>query len=335
MAASFPNAKKTFTQAVNGLTKLVALLFNSNYDETEAIETFIGAIGSTQAYSESLTNFLSKYVRGAKIEYKSATDIYVRSGEICFIDVSGNRRLRRNTSDLTVDWTMIDTGAEAASTKYYIWALADASGTTFTIKISASASVPSGSPAFYKLLGSFYNDANSDIHSETIVNNKEAGENGMVKVDGVYAYALTSITLSGLLPGKAYKLIINLLQNTNDGTIKVRFNADTGNNYNWHVLDIFNGSSGNTGSATGDSVWLSEYATDSGSVMTGEVFFTTVQGNGHNVQMNGNIEHYNLNGVIVQGISGCRYTGAADLSSITLLTAAGTFTGTAELFEMR
>jgi hypothetical protein len=39
MAASFPTSKKTFSQVVNGVTKLVAALFNPAYDEIEAIET--------------------------------------------------------------------------------------------------------------------------------------------------------------------------------------------------------------------------------------------------------------------------------------------------------
>jgi len=60
MAASFPNAKKTFSAVVNGVTKLVAALFNSPYDEIEAIETFIGATGGgAQAYYTSLPTCLS------------------------------------------------------------------------------------------------------------------------------------------------------------------------------------------------------------------------------------------------------------------------------------
>lgn len=42
MAASFPGAVKTFSAVVNGVTKLVAALFNSPYDEITAIETELG-----------------------------------------------------------------------------------------------------------------------------------------------------------------------------------------------------------------------------------------------------------------------------------------------------
>ncbi len=42
MAASFPGAIKNFSAIVNGVTKLVAALFNSPYDEITAIETELG-----------------------------------------------------------------------------------------------------------------------------------------------------------------------------------------------------------------------------------------------------------------------------------------------------
>lgn len=42
MAASYPAAIKNFSAVVNGVTKLVAALFNSPYDEITAIETELG-----------------------------------------------------------------------------------------------------------------------------------------------------------------------------------------------------------------------------------------------------------------------------------------------------
>jgi hypothetical protein len=45
MAASFPGAVKSFTAVVNGITKLVAALFNSPYDEITAIETYLLTAG--------------------------------------------------------------------------------------------------------------------------------------------------------------------------------------------------------------------------------------------------------------------------------------------------
>jgi len=170
MAASFPNAKKTFTQAVNGVTKLVAALFNQPYDEIEAIETFIGSMGCTsQSYTESIKNLLIAYRRGCSVDYKGAADLYVRSGEIAIPDASGNVRLRRNTSDTTVDWANLDTGSEAPSTTYYVYAVADAAATTFTVKISTNATTPTGC-TFYKQIGTFYNDSSGNIFQESFFN---------------------------------------------------------------------------------------------------------------------------------------------------------------------
>ena len=170
MAATFPNAKKTFSQIVNGVTKLVASLFNVDYDETEAIETFIGATGGgAQSYSTSLTDMLINFRRGCRVDYKSAADLYVRAGEIMIIDASGNRRLRRNTADTTVAWTDIDTGAEANSTVYYVYACADNNATTFTVKISINATTPTGM-TFYKKIGAFYNNASGNIIGITNLN---------------------------------------------------------------------------------------------------------------------------------------------------------------------
>jgi hypothetical protein len=182
MAASFPNTKKTFTAVVNGVTKLIATLFNSPYDEIEAIETMLGAMGSTQAYCDSYKNMLKTYRSGCDVEYKAAGEIYVRSGEICIVDASGNARFRVNPSDTTVTWAMIDTGAEASSTQYYVYACADASGTTFTIKISTNATTPTGA-TFYRKIGRFYNNSSGNIDISTVATlNREKISGEKIKV---------------------------------------------------------------------------------------------------------------------------------------------------------
>lgn len=87
------------------------------------------------------------------------------AGEIMITDASGNRRLRRNTSDTTVTWANIDTGSEANAT-YYVYAVADASATTFTVMISTNATTPTGA-TFYRKIGSFINVA-GDISKKSI-----------------------------------------------------------------------------------------------------------------------------------------------------------------------
>lgn len=160
--ADFPTSTKVFLTLQDGVDLVVAQHPNERGDEITAIETLIGALGSAQAYSDSLKNLLRNFVRGCAVEYKGAADLYVRSGEIAIPDASGNVRLRRNTADLTVDWTDIDTGAEANSTVYYVYAVADASGTNFTALISTSASAPTGA-TYYHLIGVFYNNSSGNI----------------------------------------------------------------------------------------------------------------------------------------------------------------------------
>jgi len=61
MAASYPGAVKTFSAVVNGVTKLVAALFNSPYEEVTAIETELGinVAGSAADLVARLTVFLN------------------------------------------------------------------------------------------------------------------------------------------------------------------------------------------------------------------------------------------------------------------------------------
>jgi hypothetical protein len=95
----------------------------------------------------------------------------VSAGEIvCSNSGATVRKFRQNTSSTNVTFSDIDTGAEASGTTYYIYAVCDADATTATFKISASSSAPSG-VTYYKILGSFYNDASSDIDRNKIYTN--------------------------------------------------------------------------------------------------------------------------------------------------------------------
>lgn len=166
---AFPTSKKTFSQLVDGTTYMEGVNVNVAYGEVEAIETLIGALGRAQSYSDSLKNLLLSYKQGCKVDWKTVADLFVRAGEITIPDAAGNAAFRRNTADLIVTWADLDTGAEAVSTTYYVYAVADATGTTFTVKISTSASAPLGA-TYYKRLGSFYNNAAGDIDQYKFAN---------------------------------------------------------------------------------------------------------------------------------------------------------------------
>ena len=122
-----------------------------------------------QTNNEAIDRMTANYRHGAKITYASAATLTVGIGEVMCSNAAGTlRKMRKNTAAVTVAWTEIDTGAEASSTTYYLYAVADADSENFTVIISANSSTPQGGESYYKRLGSFYNNGSGDI--EQIVN---------------------------------------------------------------------------------------------------------------------------------------------------------------------
>jgi len=118
--------------------------------------------------NEVIDRLLKNYQEGCKISYASASTLTVATGEVvCSNSTGALRKMRSNTSAVTVAWSMIDTDLEDSSKTYYVFAVADADATTFTVEISLSSSAPTGA-TYYARLGSFYNNADGDI--EQIVN---------------------------------------------------------------------------------------------------------------------------------------------------------------------
>ena len=110
-----------------------------------------------------LDRMLAKFRQGAQIRYNSASSLTVESGQVMCENSDGSgHQMRSNTSSTTVAWTELDTGSEAASTTYYLYAVCDADAATFTVKISTSSTAPA-STTMYRRLGSFVNDSSSNI----------------------------------------------------------------------------------------------------------------------------------------------------------------------------
>lgn len=141
-----------------------------------------------QINNEAQDRLAIGYRSGASVIYDSAATIKVLAGELAIPNADGSVvKYRRNTSVTSVSWLDIDTGAEAGTTQYYVWALADTDATTFTVKISVSNSAPSGA-TYYRLLGYFYNDGSSNITS--------VGNVAGSAVNQPYAIGTTDITTS-------------------------------------------------------------------------------------------------------------------------------------------
>ncbi len=123
---------------------------------------------------DPLDKLLTNYRTGCQLAYTSATTVTVQIGEIVCSNSGGTaRRFRKNTSTTTVVMTTagvggLDAGAEAAGTRYYIYAVADADATTFTAICSTNAATPTGI-TYFRYLGSFYNNASSNIDEASVV----------------------------------------------------------------------------------------------------------------------------------------------------------------------
>lgn len=123
-----------------------------------------------QANLDALELVLRDYPKGLTLSYSSASTIVVSTGGVVCSNSDGSvKRLRGNTSTTNVTFSDIDSGSEASSTTYYVYANCDATATTATFKISTSSSAPTGVTS-YKRIGSFYNDSSSDITQDSIIN---------------------------------------------------------------------------------------------------------------------------------------------------------------------
>ncbi len=116
-----------------------------------------------------LDRALAENIRGATLVYNSGATINISAGSVVCSNTAGTvRKMRHNTSTVSATFAgNLDVGAEAGSTTYYAYGNCDADATTFTVKISASSTSPTGVTSYIKL-GSFYNDASSDIDKTKI-----------------------------------------------------------------------------------------------------------------------------------------------------------------------
>ena len=107
---------------------------------------------------------VNRYLKfGMGMNYATAATLTVLTGSIAIPNAGATTiRWRSNTASTSVGWSDIDTGAEASSTTYYVYATADTDITGMVFKISASSSAPSGS-TYYRSIGQFYNDSSSNI----------------------------------------------------------------------------------------------------------------------------------------------------------------------------
>lgn len=146
--------------------------------------------------NEALDRLVSNYRRDCTVSPNSVSTLSVLAGELVIPNSDASViRWRKNTTTTTVTWSDIDAGVEAPSTQYYIWAIADSDATTFTLKISTSASAPTGA-TYYRKIGYFYNNSSSNIVS---VGNIKGGDvSNAITVNGTSDISSASASLTDM-----------------------------------------------------------------------------------------------------------------------------------------
>lgn len=163
MAASWPSAKKTFSQIIDGITKVIGICVNTVYDETEALQTYLGASGNAQTKLAAL-NRLFKYQLNPlpQITWIDADTIEIAACAVAMHNGS-NYVFKENTLALQIKLSVdLDTGSEAANTWYDVYLIGDGSGSTYTAKFVLQGNTPSGA-TYYKKINSFLNNSSSNL----------------------------------------------------------------------------------------------------------------------------------------------------------------------------
>lgn len=200
MASSFPTSVDNFVDRQDGIDIIQAADINDAYAGVESAQTFIGASGESQSRNVDLYDFLLNETPPLVSKASSST-LSISAGAIA-VGNSGQtkRMLRRKTTATTVSASDIDTGALVIG-YYYVYIVADAAATTYTVKFSASATAPTGLTNF-ALIGWFYNEANGslDVTTGHVGNTRRKGVENEITYKNTTDLSTSSTTYQSLAP---------------------------------------------------------------------------------------------------------------------------------------
>jgi hypothetical protein len=145
------------------------------------------------------------------------------------------------------------------------------------------------------------------------------------------ASADSSLLFSGLLPNIKYRLVYELTMNTGVANMGLQFNEDTGNTYNTIVDMVVDSNSTGVLAEAATSIWIG--SPDATRVLSGEIEFHTFYGIANQVKVSGNSYYIGGGDRTNLDILG-DYTGADDLSKVSIITSANDFTGRVWLYYL-
>lgn len=207
MASNVPTSAPSYTQLIDDVDWILSLHVNRLGDDVAALANLIGMFGKAQSWGTDLVG-AAKNAKAPICVKASASSITVKPGVVWIANSGQTVRLpRRNTADVTLTASDLDTGAMAVG-YYYIYAVADSAATTFTCKFSASASAPTGLTNF-ELIGWFYNQTSSVLDiTLPYVGNVKGGNRDVP--NAIYNSATADITLNDTSYGTDLDLITGL-----------------------------------------------------------------------------------------------------------------------------
>lgn len=163
--------------------------------------------------------------------YSTVSEIKVLTGTIAIPNSGGTIvRWRRITSDTTVNWGNIDTGSEAVSTQYYVYAVADTDATTCTFLVSTNATSPTGA-TYYKKIGYFYNNASGDIVN---VGNLSNGQVPNI----IWAEGSTEISIASGTPADIDDMVLYLVSSGRPVRVTVNLPVTVVGNGVYLIIEI-------------------------------------------------------------------------------------------------
>jgi hypothetical protein len=148
--------------------------------------------------------------------------------------------------------------------------------------------------------------------------------------------AVANFSISSLVAGARYKLIMSLVKNTSAGTLTMTFNDDvTSGHYNWAICHGTGSAAAGGSNASDTAITLSVLTLGIGTPFAGELtFFPSAATNNNEFVLGQSFSEYSGDGAYRAVTNSGMYLGSAATSKVTFTTSAGTLTGAWYLYRL-